>query len=79
MYLELVGFTCMGITYVVMADAFDTSHTFMDYIHGKNVYFDTWMRKLEKSNQPNYMNHNLCQKTRESIDDSFRLDYNTII
>ena len=79
LFLELVGFITFGIMMSTVADAFNSSFSFQSYVNEKNIYFNLWMKKLEKSNKPNFMSVHLYEDARHKVESSFSLDFNTII
>lgn len=56
-----MGFIFFGVTMYLVADVFNLSFTFQCYINEKNMAFNLWMKRLEKSNQPYYMSNYLYE------------------
>ncbi len=58
---------------------FNTSDNFDDLIEGKLDSLDLWIKKIEKSNKPFYIQSNLYNDIRIYVEQAFLYDFNLII
>jgi hypothetical protein len=76
---EFIGLSVMFGFMSVVARAFKGKLDFEVYIATQFQEIDKWMKTLEKSNAPYYINSNLFQTMRVTIEEAFEFDYNTLI
>ena len=63
----------------VVGRAFKGVFDFKVLIAQKFEEIDKWMKTLEKSNAPYYINSTLFQTMRLTIEEAFEFDFNTLI
>ena len=79
LFLEFVGFCFFGLMMYSVANAFSDGFSFEIYAENKMDEAFIWMRKLEKSNHPYYLNSLLYTEMQDKLKEAFEFDFNVLI
>lgn len=79
MFLEFAGLTFFSLFMNQIGSVFNQSDNFQDLIDGKLDSLDMWIKKIEKSNKPYFIQPTLYKDIRRYVEEAFLFDFNLVV
>ena len=77
-FLEFFGMVVFSVLEVTVQQVVNIE-SFVDFLNKKNDELTVWFKVLERSNQPRFLPNDLYETMKESLERSFRKDFNMVV